>query len=95
MNVTDVMTPPELLSPKARRGKWTVEEEQFVGRIVEDFNLGILDVPQGTTLRNFLSSVLNCDPMRITKKYTGKTFCDIILLCILISLRATFLFLVK
>lgn len=71
--MTDVMTPPELLSPKARRGKWTAEEEQFVARIVEDFNLGILDVPQGTTLRNFLSSVLNCDPMRITKKYTGNS----------------------
>ena len=72
MNVNEVVTPLELLSTKARRGKWTAEEERFVGRIIEDFNLGILDVPQGTTLRNFLSSVLNCDPMRITKKYTGK-----------------------
>ena len=71
MNENEVLTPPELLSPKARRGKWTPEEENFVERIVEDFNMGILDVPQGTTLRNFLSSVLNCDPMRITKKYTG------------------------
>lgn len=26
---------------------------------------------EGTTLRNYLSKVLNCDPMRITKKYTG------------------------
>lgn len=73
MNVNEVVTPLELLSTKARRGKWTAEEERFVGRIIEDFNLGILDVPQGTTLRNFLSSVLNCDPMRITKKYTGNS----------------------
>jgi hypothetical protein len=26
---------------------------------------------EGTTLRTLLSKVLNCDPMRITKKYTG------------------------
>ena len=71
MNMIEVKTPDELLAPEARRGKWTAEEENFVERIVEDFNLGILDVQQGTTLRNFLSCVLNCDPMRITKKYTG------------------------
>lgn len=73
MNMIEVKTPDELLAPKARRGKWTAEEEIFVERIVEDFNLGILDVQQGTTLRNFLSCVLNCDPMRITKKYTGNS----------------------
>jgi hypothetical protein len=28
-------------------------------------------VPDGTTLRTHLSSILNCDPMRITKKFTG------------------------
>jgi len=65
-------TPKELL-PKngCRRGKWTLEEENFTERIIEDFSIGILDLKQGTTLRNFLSSILNCDPMRITKKYTG------------------------
>ena len=28
-------------------------------------------VPDGTTLRTYLSKSLNCDPMRITKKFTG------------------------
>ena len=28
-------------------------------------------MPDGTTLRTHLSSILNCDPMRITKKFTG------------------------
>lgn len=28
---------------------------------------------EGTTLRTLLSKVLNCDPMRITKKYTGNS----------------------
>jgi len=56
---------------KLRRGKWTPEEEMFVERIIRDFNAGLLDVPAGTTLRTFLSQKLNCDPMRITKKFTG------------------------
>jgi hypothetical protein len=38
-----------------------------------DFENGTLDVPEGTTLRTFLSKVLHCDPMRITKKYTGNS----------------------
>lgn len=33
----------------------------------------ILSFVEGTTLRNYLSKVLNCDPMRITKKYTGNS----------------------
>ena len=68
----EICIPKELL-PKngCRRGKWTVEEERFTERIIEDFSMGILNLKHGTTLRNFLSSVLNCDPMRITKKYTG------------------------
>jgi len=54
-----------------RRGKWTVEEETYVARVIQDFNSGYLDAPAGTTLRTFLSDKLNCDPMRITKKFTG------------------------
>ena len=34
--------PPELLPENGiRRGKWTVEEEKFTERIIEDFNLGM------------------------------------------------------
>jgi len=54
-----------------RRGKWTVEEETYVARVINDFNNGFLDAPAGTTLRTYLSDKLNCDPMRITKKFTG------------------------
>lgn len=54
-----------------RRGKWTVEEEAFVARVIQDFNSGFLDAPAGTTLRTYLSEKLKCDPMRITKKFTG------------------------
>lgn len=33
----------------------------------------LLILTEGTTLRTLLSKVLNCDPMRITKKYTGNS----------------------
>ena len=73
--------PPQFITTKLsgkksgsmrRRGKWTVEEEAYVARVIQDFNSGFLDAPAGTTLRTFLSDKLNCDPMRITKKFTGE-----------------------
>ena len=54
-----------------RRGKWTAEEEAYVARVIQDFNSGYLKASAGTTLRTYLSDKLNCDPMRITKKFTG------------------------
>jgi hypothetical protein len=56
---------------RLRRGKWTAEEEAYVARVIQDFNSGFLDAPAGTTLRTYLSEKLQCDPMRITKKFTG------------------------
>jgi len=58
-------------SPSLRRGKWTMEEEAYVARVIQDFNSGFLNAPAGTTLRSYLSEKLQCDPMRITKKFTG------------------------
>ena len=57
-----------------RRGKWTMEEEAYVIRMIRDFQLGYLkSTPStGTTLRTYLSQQLHCDPMRITKKFTGQ-----------------------
>ncbi len=54
-----------------RRGKWTVEEEQYANRLIQEFKAGLLPLTDGTTLRNFLSRLLNCDPMRISKKFVG------------------------
>ena len=53
-----------------RRGKWTSEEEAYARAVISDFNSGYLDAPIGTTLRAFLSTKLECDPMRVTKKFT-------------------------
>ena len=54
-----------------RKGKWTPEEEEYAQAIISMFNRGLLPIPVGTTLRCYLSEKLNCDPMRITKKFAG------------------------
>ena len=52
--------------PPLRRGKWTVEEEAYANRLIQEFKAGLLPLTDGTTLRTFLSKLLNCDPMRIS-----------------------------
>ena len=54
-----------------RRGKWTLEEESYANRLIQEFKAGLLPLTDGTTLRTFLSKLLNCDPMRISKKFVG------------------------
>ena len=56
-----------------RKGKWTEEEEVYTKKLIEVFNAGYLIIPSGTTLRSFLSEKLCCDPMRITKKFSGSS----------------------
>lgn len=48
-----------------------VEEEEYTTRIIHHFSTGLLTLPEGATLRSFLADKLNCDPMRITKKFAG------------------------
>lgn len=64
-------SPSSASSSAIRRGKWTAEEEAYAVAAIRDFNSGYLDAPPGTTLRSYLSENLQCDPMRITKKFTG------------------------
>jgi len=55
-----------------RKGKWSTEEELYANKIIMYFNKGLLpNVTAGTTLRSYLSDKLQCDPMRITKKFAG------------------------
>lgn len=56
-----------------RKGKWTPEEEEYTAKIIRFFNTGALALPEGTTLRAYLAEKLHCDPMRITKKFTGSS----------------------
>ncbi|CAH0487754.1 unnamed protein product [Peronospora farinosa] len=66
-NTQPVNNPPTVM----RKGKWTAEESAYCDRLIEEFKKGNLPLSEGTTLRTFLSKLLNCDPMRISKKYTG------------------------
>ena len=62
---------PKKKGPPLRRGKWTPEEEAYANRLIQEFKAGLLPLTDGTTLRTFLSKLLNCDPMRISKKFVG------------------------
>ncbi|EQC37408.1 hypothetical protein SDRG_05012 [Saprolegnia diclina VS20] len=56
--------------PARRMGPWTPEEVAYTHRLSQDFQLGLLeDVRQGMSLRQWLSHILNCSPMRISKKF--------------------------
>jgi hypothetical protein len=54
--------------------KYSQEEERFANALIEEFEKGtILDCENGCTLRAYLSRKLHCAPMRISKKYAGKS----------------------
>ena len=56
-----------------RSGKWTEVEENYANQLVVDFERGFLDdCERGMTLRSYLARTLNCDPMRISKKFAGR-----------------------
>lgn len=64
-------TKPKKNKAHLRKGKWTPEEEEYTMRIIQHFRTGLLSLPDGHTLRSHLAEKLNCDPMRITKKFSG------------------------
>ncbi|RHY29637.1 hypothetical protein DYB32_005001 [Aphanomyces invadans] len=57
--------------PGFRKGKWTDEESKFAEQMAYYFKEGLLPLEKGTMLRMYLAEKLNCEPMRITKKFTG------------------------
>jgi len=67
---------------KLRRGKWTVDEEIYANCLIKEFENGLLpDCENGCTLRAYLSRKLHCAPMRISKKYAGKSIGKHVFLC--------------
>ena len=64
--------PNSLAHLPLRRGKWTLEEQNFSEVLIQAFLAGLVpDCADGTTLRAFLSRRLHCEPMRISKKFQG------------------------
>lgn len=54
-----------------RRGKWLDEEIQLVEAVVRMFTAGLIPQAGGKTLRMYLAGLLKCEPMRITKRFSG------------------------
>ena len=64
--------PPARKRPKQRGlrvGAWSDEEVAYAERVSDLYRQGKLpNCPDGTTLRSLLATLLNCQPMRISKK---------------------------
>ncbi|DAZ95576.1 TPA: hypothetical protein N0F65_006062 [Lagenidium giganteum] len=54
-----------------RKGKWSADEHKYANMMMKQFQLGALPLVDGLHLRGFISSLLQCDPLRVTKKYAG------------------------
>ncbi|GLE06589.1 hypothetical protein PINS_up015983 [Pythium insidiosum] len=61
----------------SRSGPWSRQEEEYAAALIDCFFRGVLDLPEGTTLRSFLTSRLRCNPMRISKKLASENIADI------------------
>ena len=54
-----------------RKGKWSVDEHKYANMMMKQFQHGALPLVDGLHLRGFVANLLQCDPLRITKKYAG------------------------
>lgn len=57
-----------LTKEQQRTGRWTTEEIAFVDFLVNAFDQGILPLPHGIKLNEFLGDMLLCKSSRLTKK---------------------------
>ncbi|KAF1777873.1 Zinc finger, RING/FYVE/PHD-type [Phytophthora cactorum] len=55
-----------------RKGKWSIDEHKYANLLMKQFKLGALPLADGLHLRVFMANMLQCDPLRVTKKYTGQ-----------------------
>lgn len=58
-----------------------MEEEAYARRMMDRFSEGMVMIPEGVTLRAYLSKQLACDRMRITKKFRGICFGGKYMMC--------------
>lgn len=57
-----------------RHGKWTEEEEAYAEHLVVEFLKGtLMDCNDRCSLRSYLAEKLNCEKMRISKKFCGRS----------------------
>lgn len=60
------------LNTGARKGKWSIDEHKYADLLMKQFKLGALPLADGLHLRVFMANILQCDPLRVTKKYVGQ-----------------------
>ena len=64
---------PQPQEVNRRLGQWTREEEAYAEKVAELFKTGrVPNCPEGTTMRALLAELLNCAPMRVSKKFSGE-----------------------
>ena len=57
------------IKTEQRAGKWTKQEEDFVQAVIKAFEDGAFPLANGTPVRLLLAKLLNCSPMRLSKKF--------------------------
>ena len=62
---------PDPTKSTLRSGRWFPEEEAYASLLITTFKSGLLPLPEKMSLREFLSKIFHCTPMRITKKFEG------------------------
>ena len=55
--------------PAVRSGKWGREEEKYMAAVLAIHEDDAFPLANGTPLRTFLARLLNCSPMRVSKKF--------------------------
>lgn len=59
---------------KLRKSRWTKNEVEYAQFLIEEFDSGLSkDLKAGHTKRSYLSDKLICAPMRVSKKFPGKS----------------------
>jgi len=59
---------------KLRKSRWTKNEVEYAQFLIEEFDSGFSkDLKTGHTKRSYLSEKLICAPMRVSKKFPGKS----------------------
>lgn len=54
-----------------RTGRWSFAEESYAKAMIEAFKSGHIPLNRRISLRRFLSEILVCHPMRVSKKFAG------------------------
>ncbi|KAL7484055.1 hypothetical protein ACHAW6_009765, partial [Cyclotella cf. meneghiniana] len=56
------------MSRTCRTGRWSSEESTLVDKLIKSFDSGLLPLPHGIKLNDFLCDLLSCRTSRLTKK---------------------------